>query len=181
MAEFRGTIFECIELDSPSTDTNASPPSISTDLISTMTKCLCSVSTFSELSKNPDLPSSLFAQPHPSTNKTRSSFDWLHKAQIEKKLVSIDIEGARLNRVSCIGLSTHPLKPSLSLSQIGISLLKSKSCGPSASLMSDSTVPKVLQNALYDWLSFSLAVAVPYPQHPTRHHAFWLGALPRTS
>lgn len=149
---FRGTIFECKELESPffgykcvaTCDLNRlhinydSLPLFCLDVQRAVTE---------SYSSDLILPARSFTlQP-----TKQEVIDWLRNARLEKKLVSIDIEGRVSTGVSCIGLSTDPLRaiivPLMDWDKSTQILVMREF----AALMSDPTVPKVLQNSLYDW------------------------------
>ena len=152
MLDFRGSIFECIELDSPFygykcvATVNLNRLNINYDQMPLFS---FDVQRAVEESRSPIL--SLPQRNYTLQPTKQEVLDWLHKAQIERNLVSIDIEGRVSTGVSCIGLSTHPLEAIIiPLADWDFST-QAEVMRAFAELMSDSTVPKVLQNSLYDW------------------------------
>lgn len=102
-----------------------------------------------EESKSPqlNLPERIFNL-QPSKHEV---IDWCRNARTEKKLVSIDIEGRVSTGVSCIGLATDPFHALIIPLADWDQSTQIEVMREFALLMSDPTVPKVLQNGLYDW------------------------------
>jgi len=150
--DYRGSLFECKLQDSPFFGYKCLatiPPHTLFREFDMMPLFAFDVARAVEESKNPQLhlPERIFNL-QPSKHEV---IDWCRNARAEKQLVSIDIEGRVSSGVSCIGLSTHPLRAIIIPLADWDNSTQIEVMREFALLMSDPTVPKVLQNGLYDW------------------------------